>query len=200
MRMSSVAARLAAISSLSFIAACDGLDLSGFSFGGGAQFLSLAGGDVLAIGPEGFCIDTVASDVQSGFAAIAACASLDGSEDLPQNLAFLTLQVGEAGSAFGATPETLSSVMKSSTAFDNTGSPSFSVDDDTQAALVVYRTSDPSTPLQARAIFDVGQRAAVLTLNEISGAPLSFQAARQLLVETLKRLRSANATIEEENA
>ncbi len=194
MHLRSMAARWAAISSLAITAACDDFALSGLSLGGGAQSLALVGGDVVAVGPSGYCVDSRASNPAQGFAAIVACASLSSSEAIPRRLAFMTLQVGEDGSAFAVNESTLRNLMRSAQAFDGVGSPDFSVDQGTEAALVVYRSSEPSNPIQGRAIFDVGERAAVLTLNEIAGAPLSFPAAKRLMIETLRRLRNANAT------
>ena len=194
MQLRSMTARWVSISSLAITAACDDFALSGLSLGGGAQSLALVGGDVVAVGPSGYCVDSRASNPAQGFAAIVACASLSSSEEIPQRLAFLTLQVGEDGSAFAVNESTLRSLMRTAQTFDGIRSPDFSIDEETDAALVVYRTSERSNPIQGRAIFDVGQRAAILTLNEIAGAPLSFSAAKRLMIETLRRLRSSNAT------
>lgn len=204
MNVRSLAARAAAISTFALVAACGELalpDLPSFSLGGSApQSLALLDGSVMVIGPDGFCVDPRSSDARTGFAAIAACASFDRSSEIPNDLAFITLQVGQSGSALASDLTDLRSVLEDSDALGGISDAAFSTDTDLNAVIVTYRSAPPSDGAQARAFFDLSDRSATLTVTQLEQAPLSLSDARALLVEALQRLRSANATLSSDAA
>jgi hypothetical protein len=60
--------------------------------------LSLAQGGILAIPPSGYCVDDVASQPRRDFAVLAPCATLGGTEPVPDVIGMATVQAGPVGS------------------------------------------------------------------------------------------------------
>lgn len=192
-----LAVRGAAIIVLGVLSGCGQIELPSFPFGGSSNpsQLALYGGSIIAAGPDAYCVDTQSSRPESGFAAIAPCATINDNSEPPTRLAFITLQVGGDASAFGAEISQLSELLSAPDALGDVTDLETEFSEAEQAVITLYRGPSPDTTVKARALFDMGNRSATITVSEITGAALSFDAAEELLVETLGKLRSANATI-----
>lgn len=60
--------------------------------------LALVDAGIVATAPAGYCVDPAASDADAGFAVMAPCATLGGTDTPPDVLGVATLQVGPADS------------------------------------------------------------------------------------------------------
>lgn len=74
------------------------LALSGCLNGPSVRSMALLGGEVTATTPDGYCLDKATSRPGDGFAVIAPCATLGGTDPVPAILGVATVQVGPAGS------------------------------------------------------------------------------------------------------
>lgn len=81
------------------------LAISACSPGTPAKSVSLADGQIIATAPSGYCIDDIASQLNSDFAVLAPCASLGEGTPAPDVLGLVTLQVGPAESGAVAQDE-----------------------------------------------------------------------------------------------
>lgn len=195
-----LAARLAVISTFTLTASCGEISFLGplsLPFGSAAsEEVELFDGSLTAIGPNGFCVDPRSSDVANGFAVMAACASLGGSTGIPEDLALITLQVGQDGSAFDTDLEALRLVLEETDVLGDVSDVEVSENADLDAVVMAYRGPAPSSGVQARAFLDIADRSATLTVVELDQAALSLTGAKGLLIDALQRLRSANATVD----
>ena len=64
-----------------------------------AAQLAMFDGNVVTVGPNGYCADAVASRPDKGFAIFAPCATLGASGAATALSAITTVQVGDSGSA-----------------------------------------------------------------------------------------------------
>ncbi len=72
-----------------------------------SRSVSLGQGEVIATSPGGYCVDDIASQPADDFAILAPCATLGGSDDIPQVLGVATVQVGPADSGGVVTDDEL---------------------------------------------------------------------------------------------
>jgi len=192
-----LALRSAAIIGLALTSACGQFQLPALPFGVSSPTqLTLLEGTVTVTGPNDYCVDQKSSRPTLGFAAIAPCVTLSNAAARPAILSFITLQVGAEGTGFGADLPELAQIIETSGAIQDAEELDARYSNSQNAVLAIYRSSKPSANVQARAFFDINGRSAAATVREIEGAPLSFDAATDLLMTTLARLRSANATLD----
>jgi hypothetical protein len=172
---------------------------------GGTRGIALYDGAVQVETPQGYCVDPVASNAAAGFAVLGACARLGGSGAVPMADGFITLQVGEAGSAAVTGSETdLAALLR----LPAGAALLTDADDPASVAItgiglgegvVSVRFSDlapaPVEGLAAeewRAFLDLGDRLVTVGLRGYARAPLSAAQAQGLLDATVAALRAAN--------
>lgn len=63
-----------------------------------SKSVALAGGDIIATAPAGYCVDGVASQPAEDFALLAPCATLGDAGGVPDVIGVATLQIGPADS------------------------------------------------------------------------------------------------------
>ena len=158
-------------------------------------------------GPAGYCVDPVVTNPRQGFALLAACAAMtaDDTDEYPDAIALITVQVGSAGSAvvqgqeddfaaFMDTPQ--GAALLSASAIG--GPVAVRVTQTDPNAVAVY-TEDAGPPgiagtqPQAWRLFtDIGDRLVTIAVRGLNDAVLSQSQSRALVDATLSVLRAAN--------
>ena len=160
--------------------------------------IELYGGDVIAAVPEGYCIETKASNSRRGFAVMVACEVIAGDTERPRLNGFATVQVGTAGSAIVASdPNGLENFL-STTAGESLLSVNGSASTVTIGAVkqtsgaVTVRFTDQSAPPVAglqttewRAFVDIKGRLTTISVRGLAGRPLSASDGQALLESVL---------------
>jgi hypothetical protein len=194
---------LAAAVAVAGLAACD-ISLPG----GGTRSLALFDGAVLAQGPEGFCVDPLASRPSAGFAVLGSCGLLAGGGRAPQADGFITIQVGAPGTATVTGSETdLATLLRlpmGAALLTEAGDPATVTIGQIEQGdgLVSVRFSDRAPPPVAglgpeewRAFLDLGDRLVTVGLRGYARAPLAAAEAQDLLYDTVAALRAANPPV-----
>jgi hypothetical protein len=172
---------------------------------GGMRGLALHDGAVRAEAPPGYCVDPVASRPAAGFAAFGACARLGGRSAMPTADGFITLQVGEAGTATVTGSETdLATLLRlpmGAALLTDAGDPTtvaVTRIEPGAGVVAVHFTDRGPPPLEGlaaeewRAFLDLGDRLVTVGLRGYAQTPLSATEARALLDSTVAALRAAN--------
>lgn len=197
----------ALIVALLFLSACDriGLELPTMPFMGASDPSSARAflGQVKVQGPEGFCIAKAASQLSSGFAVMVPCSLLGDDETYPPHLAFITVQLGERGSAGvtgaeDALRDDLDNSASNAILRDPPAIDILETDIDDGAVAVHYRLAreDHEEGLSTdvwRVFADLGNRLVTISVNGYKDAPLTVDDGRTLLYLVLKKMRDANA-------
>ncbi|WP_106746276.1 dihydroxy-acid dehydratase [Yoonia maritima] len=147
--------------------------------------ITLAGGDVVARAPAGFCVDDRASRPSADFAVIAPCATLGADQALPSAVALATIQVGADGSGTVTGSETnMRNFLQSEAGavlLSNVGDSSTVSDVSTQISdgrvTVAFNDSAPHSVgglqnKEWRTFTDVNGRLVTVALRGLSAAPL----------------------------
>ena len=199
-----------AAASLLALAACDDASLNFATkrdgTAAGIRTLSMFSGAVRVRGPEGYCIDRRASRARTGFAVLAGCARVSDAELLPSLDGFLTVQVGEPGSALvEGNEDMLAGLLREEAgrrllSESGSGSEVTVYGVDRQTGLVVVQFADAAAlPIRGvdgagwRAFMDLGDRLAIVSLRGLADTPLSDDAGDLLIRAAAVALRDANA-------
>ncbi|SEQ73717.1 hypothetical protein SAMN05428995_10753 [Loktanella sp. DSM 29012] len=189
---------------LAALAACA---LPGTVTGPDATTLRLTGGIVVAA-PQGYCIDPQVTRPQRGFAFLAACAAINAASDrpLPDRMALITVQVGDANSALVAGSEpafrAFLETQQGATLLgvSDIGGPVdvLSTGAATNAVTVYTRDTAPpdivgSQPESWRLFTDLSGRVVTITVRGLTQAPLTQVQSREVLDQILQQLRAANS-------
>jgi len=171
--------------------------------------IALYGGDVTAAVPVGYCIETKASKPRSGFAVMVACEVIAGTNDRPDLNGFVTVQVGEAGSAVVAGNADAFQGVLNTTAGENLlsangNASTVSVEGFKQVSgAVTVRFTDHTAPpvsgLQTtewRAFVDIKGRLTTIAVRGLAGMPLSSSEGQALLESVLAAMLVNNQTPE----
>ncbi len=169
---------LACLAGVSAIAACTPVTTQ--------NSVIFAESSVIVQAPTGYCVDGPASKPSTGFAVVAPCATLGGTQAAPSTTAVATVQVGAAGSGAVAGSETALREFLETEAgaalLSSAGDSSTISEVDAQAAdgrvIVHFTDSAPhSMPgLQAqewRAFKDINGRLVTVALRGLASVPLS---------------------------
>lgn len=205
--------RFGAVLAVAGLAACDGARPPGPSlatlFEGSAPAvpqLALHGGDVLAVGPNGYCADPDASSPAKGFAIFASCAALGADVDKAALAGVATVQAGAIGSAIVAHKEEAFEAFL--LASQGAATLSRANDPDTVevqstlvgAGAVSVRFTDTAPSdvageqaLQWRAFVDIGGRLVTISVRGLKEAPLERAAGSTMLRQALAALIATNA-------
>lgn len=147
--------------------------------------VTLADGTVSAVAPEGYCVDSAASQPRRDFAVFLPCAALDGSVAPPEAIGLVTVQVGpDASGTIAADEGALRDFLTSDAGTEllsRNGNPNDITILSTQAfgdQVMVYFSDDGTPPmagLQAeewRAFRDIGGRLVTIGVRGLRDAPL----------------------------
>jgi hypothetical protein len=186
--------------SLAALAACD-TPLPGQ----GTRSLALYDGSVTVRGPEGYCVDPPSSRPDSGFAVLGACGLLVAAGIMPQTDGFITVQVGEPGTATVAGNEddlaTLLRLPQGAALLTESGNArSVTLGQiDRGDGLVSVRFADSGPPPveglmqeEWRAFLDLGDRLVTIGVRGYARAPLTAGQAQGLLYGTIAALNAVN--------
>lgn len=171
-----------------------------------APAVALFRGDVIAVGPTGYCVDPDSSRIKTGFAILAPCTTLgvEGAVDVTRAIA--TVQAGEKGSAIvEGNAEAFAAYLRGP---DGPLALSRSGDADTvkvsevqakERHVIVYLQDkapaflDGAQEEEWRAFFDVAGRLLTVSVRGLDGAPLSESQGASLLEQAVKALFAANS-------
>ncbi len=197
--------RAGSVLALTLLAAC--ADIVGFG-GGGPQItrLALFDGTVVAATPARYCIATTVSRPADGFAVMAPCGVINGSDGPATADGFVTVQVGPFGSTLGADLDTLPALLRSDAGKallnDAGNADSIRVQNTALAgggATVRFLdlSPPPVTGLQQtewRGFVDIGSRMATIAVRGLDTAPLGTDDGQILLEQVMQSLQRANTT------
>lgn len=174
--------------------------------GGGVERLALLQDSVVVEGPEGYCVDTGLSRPARGFAAMASCALISDIAVAPGIDGFITVQVGDAGSASVTGSEAaLVALLQSADGaalLSGDNDPATIVMDTVERSqgLVLVHFTDTGTPLaqgvereEWRAFLDLGDRLTTIGVRGFARDPLSRADGLRLLNRAVFSLRAANS-------
>lgn len=173
----------------------------GVAPGEAVERIAVSGGSVVIAGPEAYCVDMRTSRPRTGFALLAACATVGG-ETYPRRSAILSAQVGEPGSAAVAGSETtLAGFLGTAEGAAAVGLTGTTIRDigTRRNAVSLYLTRASAGPLRGtganewRAFTDVGDRLVTLTVRDIASEPLSAREGQSLLSNFVDAVRLSNA-------
>ena len=186
-----------ALGAAAFIAGCTEIGMLGAPTPP-TPAIALYGGEVIAAVPEGYCIETKASNSRTGFAVMVACEVIALETDRPRLNGFATVQVGTAGSAIVAADPDGFEAFLSSTAGEgllsvNGNASTVTVGDVKQTSgAVTVRFSDQAAPPVAglqttewRAFVDIKGRLTTIAVRGLAGDPLSASEGQALLESVL---------------
>jgi len=173
----------------------------------GIRTLALLDGSVRARGPDGYCIDQLASDAQTGFVVMAGCALLsEEAAIMPTPDALITIQFGDEGSASITDNEDAfagfleSEAGRALLAQDGEASSVEAVSTISDRAGVLARFEDSSGPTfsgttgsQWRGFLDVGGRLTTVSVLSFDRNVLSLAEGERLLVIAMAELAEVNA-------
>ena len=180
------------------LAGCSGLP---------AAQLAMFDGDVVTVGPNGYCADAVASRPDKGFAIFAPCARLGASSAATALSAITTVQVGDSGSAIvHGDPAGFAAVLSGDTgpkilargSDATTVTINMVIQDG--ARVSVYFTDDAATAIEGmqnaewRSFFDLDDRLVTVSVRGIDAAPLSERDGVVLLDQAIAALFVANTS------
>jgi hypothetical protein len=173
--------------------------------GQATRSLAVAGGAVRVQGPDGYCVDTTTSRPETGFAVLGACSLLGAGGGAPSSDGFVTIQVGDPGSAIVAGSEgDLATLLRTpqgaALLTDKGNATTVTINQlDRGVGLVSVRFSDRAPPpvdgLMAeewRAFLDIGDRLVTIGVRGYTRAPLTAGQSQQILYGTVAALRAAN--------
>jgi hypothetical protein len=173
--------------------------------GQGTRSLPLLDGSLRVKGPQGYCVDPDASRPETGFAVLGACGLMVAAGIMPQTDGFITIQIGDGGTAAVAGNEAaLASLLRTSDGvalLTEAGDPSAVTlgQIDLGDGIVSVRFTDSSPPpvegLMAdewRAFLDIEDRLVTIGVRGYNRAPLTAGQAQALLYGTVAALRAAN--------
>lgn len=179
------------------------LALSACLNGPSVRSMALQGGAVTMSTPEGYCLDQTTSRPGDGFAVIAPCATLGGTDPVPAILGVATVQVGPAGSGAvaGAEPALRDYLVSGAGAALLSGSDSGDtitvLGSQVQQNTVKVHFADTGPPpiegLQAeewRAFLDMNGRLITVAVRGLASAPLQDGPGTWLLDLMIKGLQS----------
>jgi hypothetical protein len=180
------------------------LALAGCS-GSAVTQLAVFDGDVITVGPKGYCADVVASRPDSGFAIFAPCATLGVRSAAAVASAIATVQVGESGSAIvQSDPAGFAAVLAeaSGPSILARGSDATTVTINMViqdgARVSVYFTDDSETAIEGmqnaewRSFVDLNDRLVTVSVRGIDAAPLSEHDGVVLLDQAVNGLIAVN--------
>ena len=166
---------------------------------------SLYGGDIVAVVPQGYCIETKASNSRAGFAVMVACDVIAGGNERPRLNGFATVQVGAVGTAaVAADPDGfqdfLSTTAGESLLSVNGNASTVSVGGvkQTSGAVTVRFTDEAAPPVSGlqttewRAFVDIKGRLTTIAVREFAGQPLSASEGQALLENVLASMLANN--------
>lgn len=163
----------------------------------------LDAGHITLRGPDGFCVDHVAS--HADFVLFGNCAALGGNGRMVAPGVILTASVRAAGPAASATPEGLqqfflSDAGRASLANDNTASRITLRDSGIARNALWLRLSDASLPHSLspdlwRAIFVLRGHLVSATVLSAHDAPLDSRAGQALMTEFVAQIRQATGPV-----
>jgi hypothetical protein len=150
--------------------------------------------NVIVQAPTGYCVDGTASKPHNGFAVVAPCVTLGGTQPTPSTVAVATIQVGPEGSGAVTGSETaLRDFLESDAGtalLSTTGDSDTVTSIEAQAAdgRVIVRFND-SAPhglpglqsLEWRAFKDVNGRLVTIALRGLASMPLNDSTGIRLL-------------------
>ena len=193
-----------ALGAVAFIAGCTEIGLLGAPTPP-TPALALYGGDVIAAVPEGYCIETKASNARTGFAVMVACEVIALETDRPRLNGFATVQVGAAGSAIVAADPDAFEAFLSTTAGESLLSVNGTASTVTVGAIkqtsgaVMVRFADQAAPPVAglqttewRAFVDIKGRLTTIAVRGLAGDPLSASEGQALLESVLGSMLANN--------
>ena len=193
-----------ALGAVAFIAGCTEIGLLGAPTPP-TPALALYGGDVIAAVPEGYCIETKASNARTGFAVMVACEVIALETDRPRLNGFATVQVGAAGSAIVAADPDAFEAFLSTTAGESLLSVNGNASTVTVGAIkqtagaVMVRFADQAAPPVAglqttewRAFVDIKGRLTTIAVRGLAGDPLSASEGQALLESVLGSMLANN--------
>jgi hypothetical protein len=167
--------------------------------------ISLYGGDIIAAVPQGYCIETKASNARAGFAVMVACDVIAGGNERPRLNGFATVQVGAVGTAaVAADPDGfqnfLSTTAGESLLSVNGSASTVSVGGVKQiSGAVTVRFTDQAAPpvsgLQTtewRAFVDIKGRLTTIAVRGVVEQPLSASEGQALLESVLASMLANN--------
>jgi hypothetical protein len=173
--------------------------------GQGTRSLALYGGAVRVQGPDGYCVDPGSSRASTGFAVLGACGLLHTTGIMPQTDGFITVQVGQAGTATVAGSEddlaTLLRLPQGAALLTEAGNPATVTigQIDRGDGLVSVRFADSAPPPveglmqeEWRAFLDLDDRLVTIGVRGYARAPLTAGQAQGLLYGTVAALQAAN--------
>jgi len=173
--------------------------------GQGTRSLPLYDGSVRVQGPQGYCVDPDASQPATGFAVLGACGLMVAAGIMPQTDGFITVQIGERGTATVTGNEAaLAALLRSRDGvalLSETGDAATVTPGqiDRGEGLVSIRFTDSAPPpvegLMAeewRAFLDLGDRLVTIGVRGYARTPLTAGQAQGLLYGTVAALRAAN--------
>jgi hypothetical protein len=170
-----------------------------------AAQLAVFDSDVVTVGPNGYCADTVASRPDKGFAIFAPCTTLGASSAATALSAITTVQVGDSGSAIvQGDPAGFAAVLSGDTgpkilargSDATTVTINMVIQDG--ARVSVYFTDDAATAIEGmqnaewRSFFDLDDRLVTVSVRGIDAAPLSERDGVVLLDQAIAALIVAN--------
>lgn len=167
--------------------------------GKGVRSYAIFGGEMRVRGPDGYCIDTAASRPRRGFVVLASCARASGVGLAPDVDALVTVQVGDAGSAFVTGSEVALAEALAVAGPGALGDGAVLEGTTISPGMVTARYSGGTPPVPGtegpfrRALFDLGDRSVTVALLPFAGAPLSDREAEALLLVVVGEMRAANA-------
>lgn len=169
--------------------------------------LAMFDGDVVTVGPDGYCADAVASRPDKGFAIFAPCATLGARSAAAARSAITTVQVGDSGSAIvQSDPAGFAAVLA-----EDTGPKILARGSDATTVTInmviqdaarvsVYFTDDATTAIEGvqnaewRSFFDLDDRLVTVSVRGIDAAPLSERDGVTLLDQAIAALIAANTS------
>lgn len=167
--------------------------------------ISLYGGDVVAAVPQGYCIETKASNSRRGFAVMVACEVIAGDAERPRLNGFVTVQVGAANTAIVAADPNGFEDFLSTTAGESLLSVNGNASTVTVGAVkqtsgaVTVRFADQAAPPVAglqttewRAFVDIKGRLTTIAVRGLAGRPLSASQGQALLESVLASMLANN--------
>lgn len=167
--------------------------------------MALADGEVVVATPTGYCIDERTSRPARGFVVMAGCALVSDEPSMPAIDGLITVQVGEADTAFVADDEealrTLLATAQGASVLSPTGDPTAIEIDrlESRDGVVYVHFLDQSPPpadgleqLEWRAFFDLGTRLATVTIRGFERTPLDTDDGLSLLRRAVATIRDAS--------
>lgn len=188
-----------------------GLGVAGCSPPTASRSVALLDGEIIAVTPDGYCVDGEASTPTKGFAVLAPCATLGEAELAPDIVGLVTVQVGppQSGSVTGTeialrdfliTDAGASLLSRSG----NAGDVSILSTQAFNSQVMVHFTDSGPPPLAGlqneewRAFTDINDRLVTIAVRGLAVAPLQDGPGAGLLKLILAGVQSATQSIAED--